>query len=211
MNKELQLDTVPVYYLEIDDENGGISAISFVENPATKVNWFKFNEEVELKFEKNEMERIVTGPIMLAETDIWRKEGFYVKFSADQLKKMAKKFFKNGNQNNVNENHDQSRKVEGVFLIESYFVGEKVESNLFKDLPEGSWIGSFYVEDEKYWNDVIMSDSFSGFSLEGAFKQSIDQIIVENRFNDIEKILKSDLDEDIQFDAIKSLLYEYKK
>jgi hypothetical protein len=55
MNKNLELDTIPVYYLEIDDENGGISAISFVENPATKVNWFKFNDDIDLKFEKKSM------------------------------------------------------------------------------------------------------------------------------------------------------------
>ena len=199
----MELKETAVYYLESQD---GLDAISFVDNPATQVEWFTFANETKLKFEKNEMERIVTGPIMLAETPIWRKQlNAYVKFSKDEIKDMAKKTFIRGDFK-FNENHDRNQVINGVHLIESYFVGDRVESKLY-ELTEGSWVGSFYIEDEDYWNNVIMTDKFKGFSLEGNFKPVLDDTLIEQRFSDIEMILKSDLNDDVKHDSIKSLLF----
>jgi hypothetical protein len=200
----MELQQTPVYYLE-DVE--GLSAISFVNNPATQLEWFKFSEETKFEFEKNQMERIVTGPIMLAETPIWRKElNGYVKFSAEEIKKMAKKTFMKNNFK-FNENHDQSKPISGVHLIESFFITDKTKSSLYENLPEGTWMGSFFIEDEDYWDDVIMNGNFKGFSLEGNFKPVLDENVVTQRFSDIEQVIKSDhLDTDTKYDVIKSLL-----
>ena len=37
---------------------------------------------------------------------------------------------------------------------------------MYGDLPDGTWIASFWVEDETYFNEVIMSGEFKGFSVE---------------------------------------------
>jgi hypothetical protein len=38
----------------------------------------------------------------------------------------------------------------------------------FEDAPQGSWFGSFKVENEEVWNK-IKSGEFKGFSVEGIF------------------------------------------
>jgi hypothetical protein len=38
----------------------------------------------------------------------------------------------------------------------------------FKDLPDGTWFGSFYVENPKVW-EMIKSGGVKGFSVEGMF------------------------------------------
>jgi hypothetical protein len=38
----------------------------------------------------------------------------------------------------------------------------------FKDLPDGTWFGSFYVENPKVW-ELIKKGEVKGFSVEGMF------------------------------------------
>lgn len=42
----------------------------------------------------------------------------------------------------------------------------------FEDVPEGSLFCTFKVEDEKLWNEIVNTDHFNGFSLEGVFNLS---------------------------------------
>jgi hypothetical protein len=183
----------PVIYLDINEEmeQSGLDAISFVETPATLTKWFRFSaEEKEFYFKKDEMKRVVTGPVMLAETPIKRidqnGEGYWVKFSADTIFRMRNKYFKDNKIHNVNENHDGGKVVKDVYLVESFIVDEKTQTNLYPDMPVGTWMASFYVEDEKYWNDIIMSDKFNGFSLEGNFKPVV--FSEQKKKNILEKI-----------------------
>jgi hypothetical protein len=165
----------PLIELDFNElnEDSGISAISFVEDPATLTTWFKFSsEEKQFHFEKDVMKRIVTGPVMLADTPIRRydeNQRYWVKFSADTIFKMRNKYFKENKIHNINENHNRSKVVDGVYMVESFMIDEKTQSNLYPDIPVGTWMASFYVEDEKYWNEVIMNEKFNGFSLEGNF------------------------------------------
>jgi hypothetical protein len=170
-----EINGEPVIELDFNDlsEDSGMSAISFVERPATLTTWFRFSEEEkQFNFEKDEMKRVVTGPVMLADTPIRRYDGeqrYWVEFTADTIFKMRNKYFKEQKIHNVNENHNQNEVVDGVYMVESFIIDEKTKTNLYPDIPVGTWMASFWVEDEKYWNDVIMSDKFNGFSLEGNF------------------------------------------
>jgi hypothetical protein len=203
----MELKDTAVYYLE-DVE--GISALSFVENPATHIEWFKFNDEsVSLDFQKDEMERMVTGPIMVAETPMWKPQlNGYAKFSADQIKMMAKRTMIKKDFS-FNEDHNSDKPIKGVHMIESFLISDKTQSKLYGNLPEGTWMGTFFIEDEDYWNNVIMTDKFKGFSLEGNFKPMLDEKIIEERFADISMVLSSDLDDDTKYDSIKSLLMDF--
>ena len=77
----------------------------------------------------NEDERIISGPLMLADELIYRQnESFgehYVKFSADTIRQIAIKFSKKKFQNHVNLMHDQNQKVDGVTMFESFIVDKK--------------------------------------------------------------------------------------
>jgi hypothetical protein len=196
------MENLPIIWLEIDfdDQDTGVDVISFVTKPATELAWNKYSENKHFKFLKNETKRVVTGPVMLADTPIYRFSDligpYYCKFSDKTIFNMMKKYFKQNKIHRVNEQHNSKRVVKGVMLIESFIVGERVTSNLYPDLPEGTWMASFFVEDEDYWNNVIMKDEFTGFSLEGVFDQVYDDELVNELYNTVKDIIFSDISDE---------------
>jgi len=206
-NKEKKL---PLVYLEIDfdDMQSGVDAISFVDMPATEVEWKMFSKESKQIFEKNEVERILTGPVMLAETPIIRFSPFigeyFIKFSEKTISQMMKKYFKENKIHKVNEHHDSKRQVKDVYMIESFIVNERTKTNIF-DVPNGTWMASFFVEDEDYWNNTVMSGEFKGFSLEGMFSEVFEDELIEQVYSKIDKMLEHP-DEEFVYDEIKRIL-----
>ena len=53
-------------------------------------------------------------------------------------------------------------------LFESYLVNKDrgIYPTEFEDVPEGSWICSFKVENDEVWNEIKEGKSLKGFSLE---------------------------------------------
>jgi hypothetical protein len=124
---------------------------------------------------QNEDEHIITGAIMVPNQLIYRENSkfgqHYVRFSAQTIKDIAIKFSKKGYQKNVNLMHDANMQVEGVTMFESFISDSQrgikpIEA--FKDLPDGTWFGSFYVENPKVW-ELIKQGQVKGFSVEGLF------------------------------------------
>jgi hypothetical protein len=123
----------------------------------------------------SEDEHIISGPLMLADIPIYRNnEKFgehYVTFSADTIKQIAIKFAKKKYQNNVNLMHDPTMIVEGCTMFESFIVDKNrgiMPMKGFEDVNDGSWFGSFYVENKEVW-DNIKNGALKGFSVEGLF------------------------------------------
>jgi len=123
----------------------------------------------------SEDEHIISGPLMLADMPIYRNnEKFgehYVTFSADTIKQIAIKFAKKKYQNNVNLMHDPTMVVEGCTMFESFIVDKNrgiMPMKGFEDVNDGSWFGSFYVENPEVW-DNIKNGALKGFSVEGLF------------------------------------------
>ena len=170
----------PIYELMISedlDDNAEVSYVALVDRPAIQRNWNAFKQN--FKFEiVSEEKRIISGPLMLADSPIYRSDSthgeYYVVFSKDTIFKIAQKFFKKGYQNNVNLMHDQSQQVDGITMFES-FISDKDRGisamKGFEDAPDGSWFGSFKVENDEVWAKV-KSGQFKGFSVEGIFEYS---------------------------------------
>jgi hypothetical protein len=165
---------LPVYELEIsDDENKAVNFVALVDNPAIERNFFAFNNQ--FKFVADKERRIITGALMTADLPIYRRNDkmgeFYVIFRKEQIEKIVQKFFAKGFNNNVNEMHNPAKVVDGVVMFES-FISDKQRGVLapkgFEDMPEGSWFGSYFVENEEVWNKV-KEGTFQGFSVEGDF------------------------------------------
>jgi hypothetical protein len=162
------------------------------------------------KFETiNEEKRIVSSPVMLAETEILRYSPeigkYYVKFSKETIEKMMKKYFKENKIHKVNLNHDPKSKQDKIYMIESYIVGDRNKSNLFSDLPDGTWVASFLVENEEVW-EKIKDGTFQGFSLEGYFVDKYEEELISNIENKLEKIINSDMGDNEKEMKIKQLL-----
>ena len=176
MEKEL-----PIYRLEImEDEESNIEVdfVALVDRPAIERSFLAFAEQTKLdriKFEiQDEEERIISGPLMLADTPIYRYDSsgeYYVVFTADTIKKIAQKYFKKGYQSNVNLMHDNGQVVDGVTMFESWIVDEKrgiKPMKGFEDVKDGSWFGSFKVENDDVW-ELVKDGKVKGFSVEGIF------------------------------------------
>lgn len=166
-----------VFYITIDDSVMGIDAISLVQSPAVEHDFLCFSKDekpVSLKFDNSK--HIITGVVCLADTPIYRyneKYGeYYVVFTKDTIRKMVEKFAKDGLFTSVNLQHDDERFVDGVYMVESYITDKDRGINPveFSDIPEGSWICSYKIENEALWNEIINGDKLNGFSLQGVFK-----------------------------------------
>lgn len=169
---------LPIFELMINEDindDAEVNFVALVDRPAIQRNWNAFKEKY--KFEiVSEDKRIISGALMLADTPIFRSDAthgdYYVMFSKDTIFKIAQKFFKKGYQANVNLMHDPSQKVDGVVMFES-FISDKDRGILpmkgFEDSPDGSWFGSFKVEDDATWEKVKNGD-VRGFSVEGIFE-----------------------------------------
>ena len=132
---------------------------------------------------QNPEQRIVTGALMIADLPIYRRDGeeeYYVTFSAAEIKKIVQRFFKKGYQSRVNVEH--STPVDGVFMFESYIIDREkgiMPPNGFEEVSDGSWFGSFKVENEKIWEEV-KAGTFKGFSVEGLFRyEKTNKVITE--------------------------------
>lgn len=184
---------LPLYNLQVDmdDMYSGMDAISFVDRPAIEVNWNTFNEEKKKSlFEvTNEDRRIVTGPVMLADTPIFRYNdvigAYEVQFTKEKIFDMSIKYFKENKIHEVNLQHDSKRKVDKVTLFEYFIIERGNKTDLYPDLPDGSVMASFLVENEDVWKS-IKDGEFNGFSLEGWFNEEL-TMSIENKILDKKK------------------------
>lgn len=127
-----------------------------------------------MTFAINEEKRIISGPAMIADQLIYRKDenGEYnVFFSPDTVRDIALKFFKKDYQKNLNLFHDPNLSLQGVTIFES-FVSDTSRGiqgmKGYEDLPDGTWFISAKVENDEVWQ-AIKGGQVKGFSVEGIF------------------------------------------
>ena len=116
-----------------------------------------------------------------------------------------KKYFKENKIHNINTDHDENSIKDDVYMIESYIVDDRNKSNLFPDLPEGSWVATYLVENDEVW-DKIKSGEYNGFSLEGYFIEKYEDDMVDNMLLEIQSTLRDYVDEDLIEEKIKRIL-----
>jgi hypothetical protein len=190
---------LPIYNLlinEVEKDDSEVSFVALVDAPAIKRDFLAFKDVV--KFEViSEDQHIITGPLMVPDQLIYRKSDkfgeHYVKFSAETIRAIAIKFSKKGYQKNVNLMHDEKMQVDGFTMFES-FISNTTRGvkpmEAFKDLPDGTWFGSFYVENPDVW-ELIKSGQVKGFSVEGMFDYEKNIISDEQKLAALAQILAS--------------------
>ena len=100
---------------------------------------------------------------------------------------ITQKFFRKGYPSNVNLMHNSNKSAEGVYMFESLLIDSArgiLPPKGFDGLSEGSWFGSFKVDNPAIWQDVL-AGTFQGFSVEGMFEYQIEEEITEKEINDI--------------------------
>lgn len=179
---------IPVFSIDFTDESIW-NSISIVDFPAIERDFIKLAKQSEVKFSINEEKRDVMGPVIITDQLIYRHDEngeYYIKFSAETIKKMAIRFFKNDAQNNGNVMH--SIDVPGVTFYQSFIKNSEKGLNPegFEDVPEGSWFVTAHIDNDEVWN-LVKNGDLRGFSIDctAEFKE----VKAEKELNTLEEFL----------------------
>lgn len=173
---------LPLINLDVVDDMSGIELISLVDFPAVEREFIKFGKVEEIKMSLNEEKRVVTGVALIPDQKIYRRDAdgreYYITFSREAIERIAQKFFADGNSANVNLEHQIV--VGDCAYFESYLINKErgVCPVEFSDLPDGTWIVSCKVNNDKVW-ELIKDGTLRGFSVEGnlnAVEEPIDSL-----------------------------------
>jgi len=175
----------PVYKMTIDELTEGVQYVSLVDLPAIEKPFQAFDKQTKQRFKETNEQRVLSGPLMLADVPIFREDStygqYYVVFDKQTIRKIVQKYFKQGNQHNVNAFHNTE--LDGVYMFESYIIDKERGINPpvgYEDVTDGSWFGSFKVENQEVWDN---RKAFTGFSVEGLFGMKPATTDVELSFN----------------------------
>ena len=178
------LRDLPLYTANISEDYDGIYAVSLVDFPATETEWVCFEKIQEQKYSiQDEDQHLLTGPIMLCQTPIYRRtpDGyeFNIIYTKETIKVMAEKMLSDMSHNNIDIQHDGEILDKGkVSLVELYIVDkEKGIDPKFMDVPDYSLMATYKVHDDSLWQEC-KNGKLHGFSLAGYF--SIEHIKKEN-------------------------------
>ena len=192
--------------LDEDEMDAGIEAISIVESPAIESDFVALkNEEIKLA-EVDSEKRILMGALLIPNKPIYRngEEGdYYIYFSKDTIVRASQLFLQNGNQSNSTLEHDKA--LNGLTLVESWIVEDKVQDKSRKyglNVPVGTWMGAVKVNNSKIWEQYVKTKKVKGFSIEGYFADKMEQT---------KKLDKKDMEADILLNQIKSILTKDEK
>lgn len=168
MDKQL-----PIYDIVIDEsDEQGVSFISLVDTPAIGVNWITLAEQqpIKIEFKADTEKQMLYGPFLIPNMLIYRRDDkngeYYVRFSEEQIYKIAEKFNKDLNNKNINFQHT-NQQVE-AFVAQNWVIeGEQDKSkSLGFELPTGTWFGGVKVTDSEFWSDKVKNEEVKGFSVE---------------------------------------------
>lgn len=164
---------LPIFQANVDEEGTGMFCISLVDEPAVEVSWQLFDKAKQTFKVENPDLQLITGVVMLADTPIYRYDPtygeYYIMFSKDTIEKMVQKFFKEGYQENVDNDHTFNL-IDGIELQQAFIKDTEkgISPKGFEDVPEGSLFFTYKVTSDELWNE-IKTGNWTGFSLAGTF------------------------------------------
>ena len=192
-------NSLPVYKLKIketDNDKSEVTYIAMVDEGAIMLDWVTFSDKPKIsdrfKFSVDKERRLIMGALMISDMPIYReKDGqkFYVLFDKEEIMKIVQKSARKKYWSNFNLMHDNERKTEGVYIIESLVVDSSrgvSAPKAFEGISEGSWLVTVKVDNEAIWNDYIKTGEFKGFSVEGIFDF---EMVGEEKESDLQEII----------------------
>jgi len=210
-------------FIDENDEENALSTVSFVSRPAIESNFQYFNKDnKKFIFKATDKEkRIVTGPAMIPNQEIIRMDAegnpYFVFFTEQTVIKAQEMFFKNGKTKSTNFEH-QSNDIDGVTVIESWIVTDPLNDKTnvlgFSDIPKGTWMVSYKVDNDELWNKVTTGE-VQGFSIEGIFSKNIikmdKDINYDTTYDEIRDIINDEsISEDDFFDKVNQIIGKLK-
>lgn len=180
LNRRYDLDTTKFIFLAGNDYSQYLEEML----PKSKdvLEGKKVGERLQYldKFDALDDQQIIIGPLMKPNMLIPRldEDGkpYHVYFTAETIKKIAYKMIKDKLIDRVNIEHDNMESVD-AYLVESWIIeGDNDKSKDYGfNLPTGTWMGMYKIEDKVIWNEYIKSGLVKGFSVEGMFNKFAQQ------------------------------------
>ena len=177
-------------------EESGIDAISIVESPAIESDFIALKNQ-EVKFaEISKEKKILLGALLIPNKPIYRNDDgdeYYIYFSRDTVAKASQKYLTMGKQSNSTLEHSEA--LEGLTLVESWLVEDKVHDKSVKygiDVPLGTWMGAVKVNNDEIWNEYVKTNKVRGFSIEGFFADKMERPKepIEENLSEDEKLIQ---------------------
>ena len=164
---------LPFIEFKLTEDVEGLQAIALVDRPAIGINYQAFETQ---KFEViNEEQRIVMGAAMIPDLPIYRRDDsgeYYAIFKKETIKALVQKYFKESKQGSFNEEHDQFKILDGVYVYQSFITDEKLGISAprgFENIADGTWFIAAKVDNDEAWAKVKEDGLLKGFSVEGIF------------------------------------------
>lgn len=172
------METLPIYYAEIDYDDEGIQFVSLVDFPAVKSNFItlaaqKKSEPLRFATIEDGEQHLLVGVVMRADFPIYRRDErgeYYLVFRKDMVRRMAEKMLYDGRTSAVNIMHTPAV-ANGINLQELFIKDSEkgIAPKGFEDIEEGSLFAIYKVHNAEVWNAIKRGD-YVGFSLEGLFE-----------------------------------------
>lgn len=182
---------LPVYEVEYN-ENSVFNCVSIVDEPAVEQYFITLSKQSEIKMAINEEKREVLGVALIPDQLIYRRDDngkeFYIKFSAETIKKFALNFFENHKNTNGDVQHQFS--INGVVFYQSFLIDKEkgINPEPFESLPNGTWLLGAHIYNDDVWN-LITDGTLRGFSVD--LVSSIkDAKETKNEIDSLEELVK---------------------
>jgi hypothetical protein len=171
-----------VYKMFIDEEDmdSGVFAISLVADPAIESNWIYLSKQHKIELaEVNKEKRLLLGPVLIPNKEIPRideetGEEYDIVFDEAVIEKAAQLFLQRQHNNSSTLEHE--RPIDDISIVESWLVADPKadKSNAYGlSYPKGSWIVMAKVNNDEIWSEYIKTGKVKGFSLEGLFGHNL--------------------------------------
>jgi len=161
-------NNLPIFRVNVDNDNCTITTISLVDSPAMEVDMILFKND-RFHFSTDNLHHNIMCCIVRTDYPILREQDgnpFYIVFDKQTTEKLAKKLMRDGYQQNVSLDHSGNL-ISGITLQEVFLKdSEKGISPVgFENCGEGSLFGIYHIEDNELWGKCVAGE-FHGVSLE---------------------------------------------
>tara|TARA_R110002049_G_scaffold231384_1_gene403769 strand:- start:1391 stop:2062 length:672 start_codon:yes stop_codon:yes gene_type:complete len=166
-----------VYDLDFNEKIDleGVFSISLVSTPAIKSNFITLSEQTgkQQLSAIDDDKRLLVGAALIPNQAILRKDGSYIRFSEEVVRKSMEAFFQRDYQKNSNIEHTEDN-LSGMCVVESWIVDDpKVDKSVnlgLEGIVKGTWMVVMKVDNEEVYQ-LAKEGKVKGFSIEGMFPE----------------------------------------
>ena len=178
-----------VYRLKINKDEAkdnpeiGVNEIAHTKNPALELKGFYFNKKQKNLQFTDEYKMRVVAPAIIPDIEIFRRDKeedreYYVTFTTEDIEIMVENFMSKGGVNKFNDEHTE--KKPNSFILESWIIETENDKAYDKynfdreELPIGSFMVISQITDKEYFEEEIIGNDKTGFSIEGFFEEVLE-------------------------------------